>query len=238
MKIAKEYGLLVVEDNAQALGAKYKFSDGSIMRAGIIGDIGCTSFFPSKNLGCYGDGGAIFTNNPELAIKMKMIANHGQRIKYHHDIIGCNSRLDTIQAAILDVKLKKLDEYEQLRYNAASYYSKGLIELYNYLITPKEMEYSTHVYHQYTLIINQNKRDELKLFLEGNGIPTMVYYPLSLDQQNAFKSISKKGEELINSNILSKAVLSLPIHSELTHYQQDFIIGKIIDFFNLSRYYL
>lgn len=230
MKIAKKHGLFVIEDNAQALGAKYEFSDYSIVRAGTIGDIGCTSFFPSKNLGCYGDGGAIFTNNPELANKMKMIANHGQRIKYHHDIIGCNSRLDTIQAAILDVKLKRLDEYEQLRYNAASYYSEGLIGLDEYLVTPKEMEYSTHVYHQYTLIINHNKRDELKLFLEKNGIPTMVYYPLSLDQQNAFKSVSKKGSDLSISQKLSESVLSLPIHTELSRNQQNFIINTIQDF--------
>jgi len=231
MKIAKKHGLFVIEDNAQALGAKYKFSDGRILRAGTIGDIGCTSFFPSKNLGCYGDGGAIFTNNPELAIKMKMIANHGQRIKYHHDIIGCNSRLDTIQAAILDVKLKRLDEYEQLRYNSASYYSEGIIGLDDCLVTPREMEYSTHVYHQYTLIINHNKRDELKLFLEKNGIPTMVYYPLSLDQQHAFKTISKKGTELSISRKLSESVLSLPIHTELSKNQQHFIINKILDFF-------
>lgn len=231
MNIAKKHGLYVVEDNAQALGAKYKFSDGNIMRAGTIGDIGCTSFFPSKNLGCYGDGGAIFTNNQELATKIKMIANHGQRIKYHHDIIGCNSRLDTIQAAILDVKLKKLDEYEQHRYNVASYYSKGLVELNEYLVTPKEMEYSTHVYHQYTLIINHNKRDELKLFLEKNGIPTMVYYPLSLDEQKAFKSISEIGEKLVNSKELANKVLSLPIHTELIILQQNFIIRKIFDFF-------
>lgn len=232
MKIANKHGLFVVEDNAQALGAKYKFSDGRVMRAGTIGDIGCTSFFPSKNLGCYGDGGAVLTNNPELANKMKMIANHGQRIKYHHDIIGCNSRLDTIQAAILDVKLKKLDEYEQLRYNAASYYSKGLYGLNNYLVTPKEMEYSTHVFHQYTLIINQTKRDDLKLFLENNGIPTMVYYPLSLDQQNAFKSISKKGSDISISLKLTESVLSLPIHTEISINQQNYIINRIIDFFN------
>ena len=231
MKIAKKHGLFVIEDNAQALGTKYKFPNGNIVKAGTIGDIGCTSFFPSKNLGCYGDGGAIFTNNPELATKMKMIANHGQNIKYHHDIIGCNSRLDTIQAAILDVKLKSLDKYEQLRYNAASYYSDGLTGLDEYLVTPKEMKYSTHVYHQYTLIINQNKRDELKLFLERNGIPTMVYYPLSLDQQNAFKTISKKGTELSISRKLSESVLSLPIHTELSKNQQNFIINKILDFF-------
>jgi dTDP-4-amino-4,6-dideoxygalactose transaminase len=231
MKIANKHGLYVVEDNAQALGAKYKFSDGRIMRAGTIGDIGCTSFFPSKNLGCYGDGGAVFSNNPELATKMKMIANHGQRIKYHHDIIGCNSRLDTIQAAILDVKLKRLDEYEQHRYNVASYYTNGLIGLNEYLVTPKEMEYSTHVYHQYTLIINKNKRDDLKLFLDKNDIPSMVYYPLSLDQQNAFKSISQKRTDLSISRKLSESVLSLPIHTELNTLHLNFIIEKIFEFY-------
>lgn len=231
MELAIKHGLYVVEDNAQALGAKYKYSDGRIKRAGTIGDIGCTSFFPSKNLGCYGDGGAIFTNNPELAIKIKMIANHGQKVKYHHDILGCNSRLDTIQAAILDVKLKKLDEYEQSRYNAASYYTKGLVGLSEHIVIPREMNYSTHVYHQYTLIVKNKKRDKLKTFLERNGIPSMVYYPLSLDKQNAFKSISKKITSLDNSAELSESVLSLPIHTELMFSQLDYIIKIIYDFY-------
>lgn len=235
MKIAKEYGLLVVEDNAQALGAKYKFSDGSIMRAGIIGDIGCTSFFPSKNLGCYGDGGAIFTNNPELATKMKMIANHGQRIKYHHDIIGCNSRLDTIQAAILDVKLKYLDIYERNRYEAARYYSKELSNLNEHILVPSELTNSTHVYHQYTIKVLNDKRDNLKQFLAENGVPSMIYYPLSLDDQLAFKSITEIGEKLDNSKKLANLVLSLPIHTELNILQQNLVIEKIFEFFNKKK---
>jgi len=231
MKIAKKHRLFVIEDNAQALGAKYKFSDGRILRAGTIGDIGCTSFFPSKNLGCYGDGGAIFTNNPELATKMKMIANHGQRIKYHHDIIGCNSRLDTIQAAILDVKLKRLDEYEQHRYNVASYYSKGLIGLNKYIVTPKEMKYSTHVYHQYTLLVLNNKRTELKDFLEKKNIPTMIYYPVPLSKQKAFENIIKEGGKLTNSLNLVNSVLSLPIDTELKSEQANYIIKQLNEFY-------
>lgn len=232
LDLARKHNIFVVEDNAQALGSKYIFSDGTTRRTGTMGDIGCTSFFPSKNLGCYGDGGAIITNNPELAARIKMIANHGQKIKYHHDILGCNSRLDTIQAAILDVKLKYLDIYENIRFDAAQYYTNGLGILNEHIILPKEFENSTHVYHQYTLKVLSDKRDLLKQFLAEKGIPTMIYYPLTLNEQVAFKSILKEGEILNNSNILVKSVLSLPIHTELQNTHQDYIIETIFNFYN------
>lgn len=230
MNIANEHNLFVVEDNAQAIGAKYKFSDGTIKQTGTIGHIGCTSFYPSKNLGCYGDGGAIFTNDPLLAGKLKMIANHGQKIKYHHSVIGCNSRLDTIQAAILDVKLKYLDKYAQSRYQAAQYYTKGLKDIRE-IVTPSEMPFSTHVYHQYTLKVLNGKRNELKHFLANSGIPSMIYYPLPLQDQKAFMNISKKGEDLKISKELAASVLSIPMHTEITEYQQDLIINKIGEFY-------
>lgn len=231
LDLARKHNIFVVEDNAQALGAKYIFSDGTTWRTGTMGDIGCTSFFPSKNLGCYGDGGAIITNNPELAARLKMIANHGQKIKYHHDILGCNSRLDTIQAAILDVKLKYLDTYEKNRYEAAQHYTKGLSTLSEQIILPKESENSTHVYHQYTLKVLNGKRDALKQFLTEKGIPAMIYYPLSLDEQSAFKSISREGENLKNSSMLVKSVLSIPIHTELNLSTLNLVVKTIIDFY-------
>ena len=177
LEFAKENNLYVIEDNAQAIGAEYTFSDGHKAKTGTMGTIGCTSFFPSKNLGCYGDGGAIFTNDDALAERIHMIANHGQRVKYHHAVIGCNSRLDSIQAAVLDVKLRHLDEYCKARYEAASYYTKQLKAFdpeEKYFITPKELRNSTHVYHQYTLKIKNGKRDELKNFLAEQGVPSMM----------------------------------------------------------------
>ncbi len=232
---AKEHGLYVVEDNAQALGAEYTFSDGHKAKTGTMGDIGCTSFFPSKNLGCYGDGGAMITNDPQLAERLYMIANHGQKVKYHHTIIGCNSRLDTIQAAILDVKLKYLDDYCDARYRAAQYYSSKLNEFdkyQQYFILPEEMENSTHVYHQYTLKVLDGKRDALKEYLSEHNIPSMIYYPLALQNQQAFKEISVAAEKLDIAESLSEAVLSLPIHTEMEREVQDFIIGKIMDFYS------
>ncbi len=190
MQIAKKYNLFVIEDNAQAIGAYYTFMNGEKKRLGTIGHIGCTSFFPTKNLGCYGDGGALMTNNDELAEKIRMIANHGQSKKYHHKYIGVNSRLDTIQAAILDEKLKFLDEYSQLRLNAAMYYSQGLKEIHQ-IEVPYLASYSTHVFHQYTIIVNNGKRDQLKEFLQENGVPSMIYYPLPLNEQEAFKVYQK-----------------------------------------------
>lgn len=234
LAFAKEHNLYVIEDNAQAIGADYTFSDGRKAKTGTMGTIGCTSFFPSKNLGCYGDGGAIFTNDETLAERIHMIANHGQRVKYHHSVIGCNSRLDSIQAAILDVKLKHLDEYGAARYAAASYYTSKLKEFDPeeiFFITPKELEKSTHVYHQYTLIIKNEKRDALKAFLGEQGIPSMIYYPLPLQEQEAFKPITRAAEELNKSKACANSVLSLPIHTEMTKEVQDTVIGAIIEFF-------
>ena len=235
LELANEYGIYVVEDNAQALGAEYTFKNGIKYKSGTMGTIGCTSFFPSKNLGCYGDGGAMFTNDDVLAERLRMIANHGQKVKYHHTIIGCNSRLDTIQAAILDVKLKYLDDYCDARYRAAQYYSSKLNEFdkyQQYFILPEEMENSTHVYHQYTLKVLDGKRDALKEYLSEHNIPSMIYYPLALQNQQAFKEISVAAEKLDIAESLSEAVLSLPIHTELDSGVQDMIIEKICEFYS------
>lgn len=231
MKFAQLHNLYVIEDNAQAIGAVYTFSDGTKKHTGTIGHIGCTSFFPSKNLGCYGDGGAILTNDAELAEQIRMIANHGQQVKYHHKVIGCNSRLDTLQAAILDVKLSHLDEYGNARYRAACYYTAQLSHI-DGVVTPKELLNSTHVYHQYTLKILNGKRDALKHFLADADIPSMIYYPLPLQQQDAFKEISRAAESLDVAEQLACSVLSLPVHTELTTEQQDLVINRIKEFFN------
>ena len=235
LAFAKKHNLYVIEDNAQSIGAEYTFNDGHKAKTGTMGTIGCTSFFPSKNLGCYGDGGAIFTNDEKLADRIHMIANHGQRIKYYHSVIGCNSRLDSIQAAILNVKLKHLDEYSQARYAAASYYTEKL-KVFDpeekFFITPKELEKSTHVYHQYTLKIKEGKRDELKNFLAEQGIPSMIYYPLPLQEQDAFKPITRAGESLDKSKECAYSVLSLPVHTEMTKDIQDTIIESICYFYD------
>ena len=234
LEFAKKNKLYVIEDNAQAIGADYTFSDGHKAKTGTMGTIGCTSFFPSKNLGCFGDGGAIFTNDAQLAERIHMIANHGQRVKYHHSVIGCNSRLDSIQAAILDVKLKHLDEYCLARYEAASYYTQQLKAFdpeEKFFVTPKELEKSTHVYHQYTLKVKHEKRDALKAFLSERGIPSMIYYPLPLQEQEAFMPITRAAEALDNSKVCAYSVLSLPIHTEITRDIQDLIIDVIKEFY-------
>ena len=235
LAFAKEHNLYVIEDNAQAIGAEYTFSDGHKEKTGTMGTIGCTSFFPSKNLGCYGDGGAIFCKDDALSEKLRMIANHGQKVKYHHSVIGCNSRLDSIQAAILNVKLKHLDEYGKARYAAASYYTEKLKAFdpeQKFFITPTELENSTHVYHQYTLKIKNSKRDALKQFLADAGIPSMIYYPLPLQEQEAFKPITRAAEDLTISKDIAYSVLSLPVHTEMTHEIQDTVISAIIKFFS------
>lgn len=231
MQFANKHHLYVIEDNAQAIGAVYTFTDGTQKHTGTIGHIGCTSFFPSKNLGCYGDGGAIFTNDDKLAERLRMIANHGQQIKYHHKIIGCNSRLDTIQAAILNIKLKHLDAYCKARYEAAQYYN-GQLKGLNGIVLPTELPQSTHVYHQYTIKVLDGKRDELKQYLADAGIPSMIYYPLPLQQQEAFKNITRSAESLEIAEKLANSVLSLPIHTELQTSQQDIVIERIKNFFN------
>ena len=232
MEFAREHQLFVVEDNAQAIGADYTYSNGEKKKTGTMGTIGCTSFFPSKNLGCYGDGGALMTHDDHLAEKIKMIANHGQKEKYHHSILGCNSRLDTIQAAVLDIKLKYLDHYNQIRHQAAHYYSGHLNHIPG-LITPAESDFSTHVYHQYTLKVLNGERDRLKRFLGENDIPTMIYYPLPLQKQEAFQSIARVAGSLDVAEKLSCSVLSLPVHTEITRQQQDFIINKINEFYRI-----
>lgn len=227
--IAKQHNLFVIEDVAQALGAIYTFSDGRKMHAGTMGTIGTTSFFPSKNLGCFGDGGAIFAQDTVLAEKIKMMANHGQRVKYHHDVIGVNSRLDTIQAAILNVKLNYLDEYERKRNEAANYYDTGLAHISQIKI-PIRSTNSTHVFHQYTL--QANKRDELKKYLESEGVPTMIYYPVPLHFQKAYqRSVFGEGSFPVTEN-LSKTVLSLPIHTEMKSEEQEFICNAIKRFYH------
>ncbi len=230
LKLAKEQGLYVIEDNAQAIGAEYTFADGHKAKTGTMGTIGCTSFFPSKNLGCYGDGGALCTNDDALAERIRMVANHGQKKKYYHSVIGCNSRLDTIQAAILNAKLPHLDQYGKARHDAAQYYTQNLQEVKG-IEVPFEASNSTHVYHQYTLKVADGRRDALKKHLEENGIPSMIYYPLPLQEQEAFHFITRTAESLDNAKQLSTQVLSLPMHTELTKETQDFIISKIRQFF-------
>lgn len=228
MQMAKSFGLSVIEDNAQAIGSKYITESGVRINCGTIGDIGCTSFFPSKNLGCYGDGGAMFTQNQEIAEKIKMIANHGQKIKYRHDLIGCNSRLDTIQAAILKVKLSKLNEYSLARNMAAQIY-RELLKGVEEIMLPAEMPYSTHVYHQFT--IRCKRRDELKEYLLKNGIPTMVYYPFPIHHQPAFADIVAIRCDLAVAERLSEEVLSLPMHTELKPEEIKYIADSIKNFF-------
>lgn len=241
MRFARKHGLYVIEDAAQAIGAEYRFADGTVKQAGTMGNVGCTSFFPSKNLGCYGDGGALFTDDDALADRIRMIANHGQKVKYHHSVIGCNSRLDTVQAAILRVKLKYLKEYTASRQRAAAVYDRLLAPLTPAVILPKRDSKSTHVFHQYTIKVpgmtktsdgkDVSVRDALKDFLSGRGIPSMVYYPLPLDEQEAFKSIAVNPVGLENSRELSQTVLSLPMHTELTEFQQKSIVECCGEFF-------
>jgi UDP-2-acetamido-2-deoxy-ribo-hexuluronate aminotransferase len=232
LDLAKENKLYVIEDTAQAIGAVYTFKNGTKKQAGTMGDVGCTSFFPSKNLGCYGDGGALCTSNPDLAERIKMIANHGQIKKYVHKYIGVNSRLDTIQAAILNIKLKHLDEYSNARRAAADRYDKLLSGMLD-LITPVRAHNSTHVFHQYTLQIKNGKRDGLKKHLEYAGIPAMIYYPIPLNEQEAFMNIGKVVGSLKTTEELCLTVLSLPMHTELTEEQQIFIAEHIQSFIKL-----
>jgi UDP-2-acetamido-2-deoxy-ribo-hexuluronate aminotransferase len=229
LEIAKRKSLFVIEDVAQALGAEYTFKNGEKKKAGTMGTIGTTSFFPSKNLGCYGDGGAIFTNDKSLAEKIQMIANHGQRIKYHHDVIGINSRLDTLQAAILNVKVKYLQEYTQKRNEAADFYDKHLRGI-DFVQTPTRAANSTHVFHQYTLKVKEGKRDALKKYLEVKGVPTMIYYPVPLHLQKAYQKPGFGEGSFLVTEQLSKTVLSLPIHTEMTEEELTYICNSIKEF--------
>ncbi len=226
LSIAKKYNLYVIEDAAQALGAEYTFSDGKKMKAGTMGTVGCTSFFPSKNLGCFGDGGAIFTQDVSLAERIKMIANHGQRIKYHHDVIGVNSRLDTLQAAILSVKLKYLGEYEMNRNDVATFYDHELGSL-PFLELPFRSSNSTHVFHQYTVKTKGIDRDKFKAYLESKEIPSMIYYPVPLHLQKAYRREEYLEGAFVITERLSKTVLSLPIHTEMKVSQLSYICDAI-----------
>ena len=233
MAMAKKHKLYVIEDNAQAIGADYTFSDGRKQKAGTIGIVGCTSFFPSKNLGCYGDGGALMTNDDELAQKIRMIANHGQNKKYFHKVVGVNSRLDAMQAAVLNIKLKRLDKYTAARQKAAKFYDKSFKSLKG-LAIPKRQPNSTHVFHQYTLLVKNGKRDALQKYLAENGIPSMIYYPVPLYKQEAFKNYYN-GADLPVTEQLCKEVLSLPMHTELSSEMQNFIANCVKTFFEEQK---
>ncbi|MBR2262296.1 MAG: DegT/DnrJ/EryC1/StrS family aminotransferase [Paludibacteraceae bacterium] len=231
LSIAKEHHLYVVEDACQSIASRYTFSNGESRPSGCMGDIGCTSFFPSKNLGCYGDGGALFTNDDDLAEKIRCIANHGMKVRYHHDRIGVNSRLDSIQAAVLDVKLPHLMEYTEKRQAAAMYYTRSLQSLKE-LILPQTGEQSTHVFHQYTLQVTDGRRDQLQAYLKEHDIPSMIYYPIPLHLQKAYQSDRYGEGDFPVAEKLSKTVLSLPMHTELDEEQLNYIVEEIKRFFN------
>jgi UDP-2-acetamido-2-deoxy-ribo-hexuluronate aminotransferase len=230
MTIAEKHGLFVVEDNAQAIGNRYSFSDGTVKMTGSIGHIGCTSFYPSKNLGAFGDGGAISTNDPALAQKLTMIASHGQSRRYYHDVVGCNSRLDAIQAAILSVKLKHLDEYIDARRKSADIYDKGFENCLS-LRTPPRFSNNKHVFHQYTLVLNEGNRDDLQNYLSGQGIPSMIYYPVPAHRQQMFASFNSDLQILPQTDWLTERVISLPMHTELDYEMQLFIIDHVLAYF-------
>lgn len=230
MKIAEEHKLWVIEDNAQAIGSDYTFSDGRKVKTGTIGHVGCTSFYPSKNLGCYGDGGAIMTNDDDLSVLLHKIANHGQSVRYYHDVVGCNSRLDSIQAVVLGAKLPHLDDYCDARRKVADYYDSAFAEV-DALETPFRASYTTHVFHQYTLKVKDGRRDELKQYLDEQKIPNMIYYPVPLYKQEAFKASSNGLEYLENTESLCKEVISLPIHTEMDEVQLAYICDKVKAFF-------
>ena len=231
LAIAKEHNLFVVEDACQSIGSVYTFSDGHKVHSGCMGDIGCTSFFPSKNLGCFGDGGAIFTNNDELAIKMRCIANHGMEVRYHHDRVGVNSRLDSIQAAVLEVKLKHLDEYCTSRIAAADFYDAAFANN-DKLDIPTRSTHSTHVFHQYTLKIKGGIRLALQKHLTDKGIPAMIYYPVPLHLQKAYLDNRYRHGDFPASEKLCECVLSLPMHTELDLEQLEYITRSVLDFVN------
>lgn len=231
MQVANKHGIWVVEDNAQAIGADYTYSDGKVQKTGTLGHIGCTSFYPSKNLGAYGDGGALYTNDDILGPKCQMVANHGQVKRYYHDAVGVNSRLDAMQAAILEIKLKHLDNYAAARQQAAAHYDEALGSV-EALQVPARQANSTHVFHQYTLLVKDGRRDELAVFLKEKGIPNMIYYPVPLYKQNAYKSlIPADFAELPVTEQLCDAVISLPMHTELDEAALSYIASSVKEFF-------
>lgn len=229
MAIAAKNNLFVIEDNAQALGADYHFSDGTIKKTGTIGHIGCTSFYPSKNLGAYGDGGAIFTNDVELARQLKMIANHGQSRRYYHDVVGCNSRLDTIQAAILDIKLTHLDEYANARRGVADYYDKAF-GAHPAITVPYRAPWSRHVFHQYTLVLEGVSRDGLSQYLAEKEIPSMIYYPVPGHKQKMFEHFGTAMQDMQVTDWLTSRVISLPMHTEMDQEQLEYITGHVLSY--------
>ncbi len=230
MALAKEHNLYVIEDNAQAIGANYKWANGSKTKAGVIGHVASTSFFPSKNLGCYGDGGAIFTNDDELAHTLRGIVNHGMYVRYHHDVVGVNSRLDSIQAAVLNAKLPNLDSYNEARQAAAAKYSAALANHKNIVTPVVKGEKDSHVFHQYTLRIVDGDRDGLMQHLLDKGIPCAIYYPIPLHAQKAYSDPRYKEEDFPVTNRLVKEVISLPMHTELDDEQIKFITDSILEF--------
>ena len=234
MQFAKKHNLFVIEDNAQAIGSDYSFGDGTVAKTGTIGHIGCTSFFPSKNLGCYGDGGAIFTQDGDLAQKLRMVANHGQIKKYHHAVIGCNSRLDAIQAVVLDIKLRHLDDYSAARQDVAKVYDQAFANI-DGVVIPRRFEKSTHVFHQYTLKVAPEKRDRLIAHLKDLGIPTGVYYPIPLYKQEAFNHYQPSEFKLAVTENLCSSVISLPMHTEMKSAKQQFIIDGVVSFLHDSK---
>ena len=233
MNIARRNNLFVIEDNAQSIGSEYLFSDGSKRKTGTIGTIGTTSFFPAKNLGAYGDGGAMFTNDDELANKMRMIANHGQSKRYYHDMVGCNSRLDTLQAAVLDIKLKHLDEYIAKRIAVADYYDKAFADFPG-IITPFRSPNSTHVFHQYTLILKDLDRNTMNQYLASQNIPSMIYYPVPVHRQKMFEHFHLESVNLPSTEWLTDRVISLPIHTEMDSEQLKYITSKVLEFCKLK----
>ena len=231
MDIANSHGLHVIEDNAQAIGATYRFADGRVKKTGSIGTIGCTSFYPSKNLGCFGDGGAISTNDEKLAEKMRMIANHGQTRRYYHDIVGCNSRLDAIQAAILNIKLRQLDQYTEARTRAADFYDQAFAGI-KQITTPYRSPKGRHVFHQYTLVLEDASRDALNAYLAAANIPSMIYYPVPAHKQKMFDQFGGSSYQLPVTDWLTERVISLPMHSEMDQDQLIYITEKVKAFIN------
>jgi UDP-2-acetamido-2-deoxy-ribo-hexuluronate aminotransferase len=231
LAIAAKHNLFVIEDDAQAIGGHYTFSDGSTKSNGTMGTIGCTSFFPSKNLGCYGDGGAIFTNDDKLAELLRKVANHGQSVRYYHDVVGCNSRLDTMQAAILNVKLPQLDDFCNRRRTVAAYYDNAFANHAN-ITTPTIVPYSHHVYHQYTLVLTDVNRDAVRDALEEVGIPSMIYYPVPAHKQKMFDHFNVSNLDLAVTDYLTPRVISLPIHTEMTEDELQYICTNFLEIVN------
>jgi dTDP-4-amino-4,6-dideoxygalactose transaminase len=231
MAFAKKYNLFVIEDNAQAIGCYYTFSNRTTQKTGSIGHIGTTSFYPSKNLGAFGDGGAIFTNDDELALTIKQVANHGQSKQYYHDLVGCNSRLDTMQAAILDIKLKHLDEYIAARRAVADFYDRAFAGNPK-IATPYRAAYCKHVFHQYTVVLEGVDRDGLKQFLGEHNIPSMIYYPVPGHKQKMFEAFNVASQSMPVTDWLTERVISLPVHTEMDEEQLNFISSKVLEYIN------